>query len=118
EEALERQAVGDRVDRGDPERVGHDRARRAPPAGRLDPLAAREPDEVRDDQEVASVAHREDDAELVVESSLELGRDDSVALGQATLALLAEPGLDRVAVRDREVRDPELAERQLEISPL
>ena len=42
EEALERQLVEDRVDRGDAERVGHDRARRAPPAGRLDPLLAGE----------------------------------------------------------------------------
>ena len=75
EEPLERQAVGDRVDRGDAERVGHDRARRAAPAGRLDALLPGEPDEVGDDQEVARVAHRGDDAELVVEALLELRRD-------------------------------------------
>ncbi len=38
EEPLERELVEDRVDRRDPQRVGHDRARRAAPAGRLDPL--------------------------------------------------------------------------------
>ena len=39
EEALERQLVVDRVDRRDPERVRHDRARRAAPAGRRDAAA-------------------------------------------------------------------------------
>ena len=72
EEALERELVEDRIDRRDPERVGHDRAGRAAPAGRLDPLLAGEPDEVGDDQEVARVAHRGDHAELVVEALLEL----------------------------------------------
>ena len=53
EEALERELVEDRVDRGDAERVGDDRARGAAPAGRLDALLAGERDEVGDDQEVA-----------------------------------------------------------------
>ena len=72
---------------------------RAAPAGGLDPLLAGEPDEVRDDQEVAGVAHREDDAELVVEPRLELRRDRPVAPLEAALALLAEPALDGLAVR-------------------
>ena len=77
EEALERQLVVDRVDRRDAEGVGHDRARRAAPAGRLDPLLAGEADEVGDDQEVAGVAHRDDHAQLVVEPRLELRRSPS-----------------------------------------
>ena len=43
------QPVVDRVDRRDPEGVGHDRAGCAPPTRGLDPLLAGEPDEVRDD---------------------------------------------------------------------
>ena len=74
EEPLERQAVGDRVDRRDAQRVRHDRAWRAAPARRLDALLAGVPDEVGDDQEVARVAHRGDHAELVVEAVLERRR--------------------------------------------
>ena len=68
QEALEGQLVGDRVDRRDAQRVGHDRARSAAPAGRLDALLAGEADEVGDDQEVAGVAHPGDHAELVLEA--------------------------------------------------
>ena len=118
EEALERQLVGDRVDRRDPEGVGHDRAGRAAPARRLDPLLAGEPDEVGDDEEVAGVAHREDHAELVVEPGLELRGHRAVAPFEAALALLAEPALRGLAVGHREVRDPEVSERQLEVGHL
>ena len=118
EEALERQLVEDRVDRRDPQRVGHDRARRRSPAGGLDPLLAGEPDEVGDDQEVAGVAHRQDHAELVVEARLELRRDRPVAALEAALAFGAQPALHGVAVGDREVRDPELAERQRDVGHL
>src|SRR6185369_9996998 len=61
---------GDRVDRRDAERVGHDRSRGAAAAGRLDALLAGVADEVGHDQEVAGVAHRDDHAELVVEACL------------------------------------------------
>ena len=118
EEALERQLVEDRVDRRDAQRVGHDRARAPTPAGGLDALLAGERDEVGDDQEVAGVAHRQDDAELVVEPRLELRGDRPVAPFQAALALRAQPALDGVAVRNREVRDPQLAERQREVGHL
>ena len=42
----------------------------------------------------------------------------AVALAQAALALLAQPALDRVAVRDREVGQPQLAEGQLQVDHL
>ncbi len=82
EEALERQLVADRVDRRDPQRVRDDRARRAAAAGRRDALLAGEADEVGHDEEVAGVAHRDDDAELVVEARLELRRHLAVAAGR------------------------------------
>ena len=42
----------------------------------------------------------------------------AVAAGQAALALRAQPALDRLAVGHREVRDAQLAERQLEVDHL
>ena len=87
QESLERQVVGDRVDRRDAQGVGHDRARGAAPARRLDALLAGVADEVGDDQEVAGVAHRGDHAELVVEALLERVGDGPVAPRQAALAL-------------------------------
>ena len=118
EEALERQAVVDRVDRRDAEGVGHDRSGGRAAAGGRDPLLAREAHEVRHDQEVAGVAHRDDHAQLVVEALLELRRDAAVAAHEARLALLAQPGLDRLAVGHREVRDAQLAEGQREVDHL
>ncbi len=118
EEPLERELVEDRVDRRDAERVRHDRARGAAAARRLDPLLAGERDEVGDDQEVAGVAHRQDDPELVVEACLELRRDRPVPAFEAALALLAEPRFGRMAIGHREMRDPQLAERQGQVGHL
>ena len=118
QEPLERQAVGDRVDRRDPERVGDDGTRGTTPARRLDPLLAGEPDEVRDDQEVARIAHRKDDAELVVEACLELRGHRPVAPGEALLAFLAQPRFDGLAVRHGEVRDAQLVQRQGHVAHL
>src|SRR5450759_3975943 len=118
EEPLEGELVVDRIHGRDPQRVRHDRARRAPPAGGLDTLLPGEPDEVGDDQEVAGVPHGDDDPELVLQARLQLRRDVPVAPGQARLALLSEPALGRLAFRHREVRDPELAQRQLEVHHL
>ena len=112
EEALERELIEDRIDRRDTQRVGHDGARRGATTGRLDALLAGEPDEVRHDQEVARVTHRQDDPELVVEASLEFRRDRPVAALQATLAFRPEPALDGLPLGDREVRDTQLAEGQ------
>ncbi len=72
EEALEGEAVLERIDRRDPERVGHDRPRRAPPAGGHDPPLPGEADEVGHDQEVGRVPHPIDDPELVVEPVADL----------------------------------------------
>ena len=67
QEALEREPIGDRVDRRDAQRVGHDAPRRRSPAGRHDPLLPGEAREVGHDQEVAGVPHPLDDAQLVLE---------------------------------------------------
>ncbi len=118
EEALEGEPVVERVHRRDPQGVGDDGAGRGPPAGRRDPLLPGEADEVGHDQEVARVAHREDHAQLVVEARLELGGDRAVAADEAGLALLAQPALDGLAVGHREMRDPQLAQGQLEVHHL
>jgi hypothetical protein len=118
EEPLERQLVQDGIDRRDAQRVGDDAARRRAATGRLDALLSREPDEVGDDQEIAGVAHRGDDPELVVEPLLELRRDRAVPTLEAGLALLAQPRLRRLPVGHREVRDAQLPERQLDVRHL
>ena len=118
EEPLERQLVEDRVDRGDAQRVGHDRARRAAPARRLDPLLAGEADEVGDDQEVAGVAHGGDDAQLVLQACPQQRRHLPVASLQASLALLAQPALRGLTVGHREVRDAQVAQRHRDVALL
>ena len=68
EEALEQQAEADRIEVGDGQRVGDERARaRAAARPDRDALFLRPLDEVGDDQEVAGIFHARDDAELEVE---------------------------------------------------
>ncbi len=68
EEALEQKPEADRIEIGDGERIGDERAGAGAAAGpdrnalRLRPL-----DEIGDDQEVAGIFHPRDDAELEVE---------------------------------------------------
>ena len=80
EEPLEHQVVADRVDVGDRERVGDERAGgRAAARADGDAVRLREVDEVPDDQEVVGEAHLLDRLQLVLEALLELGRDLVVA---------------------------------------
>ena len=66
EEPLEQQVVLDGVEVGDPERVGHRAAGRAPPPGtHADPVVAGVLDEVPHDEEVRREPHVVDDLELV-----------------------------------------------------
>ena len=68
EEALEQQAVAHRVDVGDLEAVGGERAgRRAAARADADPVPLREVDEVPDDQEVVGEAHLPDRLQLELE---------------------------------------------------
>ncbi len=118
QEALERQPVGQRVDRRDAQRVGHDAARRRSPAGGEDPLLAREPGEVGHDQEVARVPHPIDRPQLVVESAPDLGRDVGIARRQAALALAPQPGDRRLAIGHGVVRQAQSVELELQIDHL
>ena len=105
EEALEDQVVGERVEVGDLEHVGDDRAgRRAAPGADGDPVLLRVVDEVPDDQEVGGEAHLLDHPELELHPLDRRGRRRvAVALAQPLggdppqhrLRLLA--GLGRVA---------------------
>ena len=87
EEALEQQPEADRVEIGDGERVGDERARARAAAGpdrnafRLRPF-----DEVGDDEEVALIVHAGDDIELEGET---LGVSGRVVAGRH--AMLSDP---------------------------
>src|SRR5215207_6973843 len=118
EEALEQEVVPDRVDVRDLERVGGDGSRgRSSTRADLDAVLLREADEVPDDQEVVREAHLLDRLQLEPEAILELWRDGSVPLLQAFLAELGEV-VERVAVVRRwELRQPDLAELELDIQP-
>ena len=119
QESLEGQPVGERIDRGDAQRIGHDRAGGAPPAGGHDPLLPRESREVGHDQEVRRVPHAVDDPELVVEPMAHgIGQAFAVALGQADLARLAEPARGSLAIWHRKVRQAQPIELQAQVDLL
>ncbi len=89
QEALEQQVVAQRVDIGDRQAVGHDRAgRRAAPGSHGDAVLLRELDEVPDDQEVGVEAHAVDHVELHLHA-LDRGRRRRVAVAQAQALLHA-----------------------------
>ena len=111
EEALEHEAVVERVEGGDVHRVGHDGAGGGPSArAHADAVALCPAHVLLDDQEVVGEALLADDLVLVLEAladvlaaDLELAPVLAVALGQPRLALLAEPllrGLAGVEVRE------------------
>ena len=119
EEALEEQVVAQRVDVGDPQRVGDDRAGgRATARADGDAVLLRPLDEVPDDQEVGVEAHPVDDAELVLHALDGVGRDRvAVAGAQALLDAGAQVGLLVLAL-GQEARDELLAERDLDVAAL
>ena len=84
EEALEEQVVGERVEVGDVERVGDDRAgRRAAARADGDAVLLGVADEVPDDQEVGGEAHLLDHPELELEPLDRLGRAAGRRSGRA-----------------------------------
>ena len=101
EEPLEQQAVDQRVQVGDPHRVGDDRARTgATPGADADAVVLGPVDEVGDHQEVAAEAHLGDDVELELGTLAGLVGDAAgVADPQAALDLLDHPG--RLVLADR-----------------
>ena len=117
EEPLEHEPVAHRVDVGDPEAVGGERAGGAATArSDRDAVALGEVDEVGDDQEVVGEAHLAHRLELELEPLGELGGDLVVALREALLAQLDEV-LERVpAARRRELRQQDPVERDLDVA--
>src|SRR5215203_5394266 len=119
EEALEEEPVPDRVEVGDPEAVGGDRAGgRAAAGADADAVPLREADEVLDDEEVVGEAHLADRLQLEAQAVLELGRDLVVPPLEPFLAELDEV-LERVpVVRRRERREQDPAELDLDVAAL
>ena len=120
QEALEDEPVRQRVDVGDVQRVGDQRARhRAAPGPHADAVAAREGDEVAHDQEVGGEAHPADDVELVFEALAHLLRDLAhprleLGPGDPAQAVLGA-GLSR---RQRERRQQRPTEGHLQVAAL
>ena len=116
EEPLEQQAVLDRVELGDAQRVGDERAGRgAATRADPDPVLLGVADEVGDDQEVAGEAHLADDADLVRGLlAVRLGDAAGEPGGQPPLDLLDQPGLLGLPRRDREPRHQVAALREVD----
>ena len=119
EEPLEEEAVAHRVDVGDLEAVGGERAgRRAAARADRDAVSLREADEVGDDQEVVREAHLADGLELEAQPLVELRGRGAVALDEALLAQLDEV-VERVAAFGHgEARQPDPAELELDVAAL
>ena len=107
DEALEDQAVFQRVHRGDVERVNHQRTGGRAAGAESDPLAVHELADVPDAQEVPGEPEGDDQAQLVV-APVEhlLGRVVAVPLADALVDQPAKKTLLVVAVRHREGRHP------------
>ena len=104
EEALEDQAVLQRVEVGDAHRVGGHRAgARAAARADADAVVLRPVDEVGDDEEVAGEAHLQDDGLLVLGLlAHRLRHAVRVADLEAAVDLLDEPGVLGLPLRHRE----------------
>jgi hypothetical protein len=119
EEALEQQVVADRVDVGDLEAVRREAPGRAAAArADRDPVPLGERDEVPDDQEVVREAHLPDRLELEAKPFLELWGHALIALLQAFLAELDEVVEGILPVGDREFREQDVPERELDVATL
>jgi hypothetical protein len=96
QEAFEDQPVPQRIDVGDAEAIGHDRAGgRSPARSDADALLASEADQVPDHQEVSGEPHLEDHAHLQLETIPDLrGQRVAVPLGGPGERELAEVGLE------------------------
>src|SRR5436190_634740 len=93
EEPLEQQRVADRVEVGDAQAVGDQRAgRRAAAGADRDAVLTGEADEVPDDQEVVREAHLLDRLQLELEPLAQLRRLAAVALAHALLGQLSQVG--------------------------
>ena len=117
EKTLEDQAELDRIELGDAERVGHDRAGGAPPAGSgSDAPLSRMPDQVPNDQEVCGETHSIDDIEFVIEAFDDLGfQCVAVAVLGADENEFAQVAGLVVTVGNVEIRKQKLVEFQFDV---
>ena len=117
EEALEEEAVFDRIHVRDLQAVGHHAARRAAAAGTDgDAAAFGEADKVRHDEEVIHKAHFADHLQLILQLGADL-RAVREALGKAGFAQLAEIGIAvALPFRKLEARQMVMAELKIEIA--
>ena len=109
QEALEQQVVLERVDVGDLEAVGDERAgRRSTPGPDADPVVLREGDEVPDDEEVVREAHLTDGLQLEGETLFQLRCHALVAPADTLVAELDEvlEGITPVRGGERGEQDP------------
>ena len=125
EEALEEQVVAQRIEVGDAERIGHERAgARAAPRAHRHAVGLGPVDEVGDDEEVAREPHLHDGLHLELEA-LGVTRPRLVARGRVRVELRQAPVeplvrlaaqivLDRHPAGRGKVRQAALAERELE----
>ena len=127
QEAFEEEVVGERVEVGDFQRVGDQRARAGTASGAdRDVVVFRPLDEVGDDEEVAGEAHLVDDAQLYLKPRVIrrafggafcfVREELRQAQLQSVLRALNEKILNRHAFRQRKIRQIILAERQLQIA--
>ena len=122
EEALEDEAVGDGVDAGDAQRVGHHRPRAAaahvPPDVRL----PRELAQIPNDQEIGVEAHAVDDGDLVLQPRphrrVTVGALRAIAPHQPLLAQFAQVARRVVAVRHGEDGQVVALAAQVEVAHL
>ena len=125
QEPLEDQIVRERVEIGDAERVGGERADAgAAPGPHRDRVRARPRDEVGDDEEISLEAHLDDDVELAreplaVAARVRLrNRELAQAFVETELGALLQIRTRRRAVVRCEVRQEDLAEVELEVAAL
>ncbi len=118
QEALEEQVVAQRVEVGDAQRVGHDRAgRRAASRADGDAVGLGEAHEIPDDQEVVGEPHLADRLELELEAVADDLVERPVALGHA---LLADPAQhpERVVAGLVEARQVDAVEVEHDVAAL
>ena len=118
QEALEQQVIGQRIEVGDAQRPGHQRAGAGTTArAHRDLVLLRPADEVGHDQEVAGEAHLDDDAQLAVEAPVVIFAGEIASQWvllqprlQAALGFVAQVAVEGFALGHRELRQEVFAE--------
>ena len=119
QESLEQEPVPDRVDVGDAQTVGGQRAGgRAASGPDRDPLLARVADEVPHDQEVAREPHLLDDGELAGQPGLYGVPGARIPALEPFVGELVQIAVERVLTGDDVARQVELVEVECEVAAL